>query len=171
MSVIIDYQGHKFIIDNQQGLQHTIGASIQSANIKVTQSFKVFFEKVMKLFPLTNDQSEILPLYKHVGDLLEAGLNNVEKPPVPPNVQAISAHGYMIILKAMCEQRPEFLDRYIPAMFRAIQKLAKDHITPQPMDVAMDNRTANPNLQQSVKKIVKDTGATLLLAIGLLSTR
>jgi hypothetical protein len=114
----------------------------------------------MKAFPLVQPAPEIAPFYNHIADIIEASLNNYEKSNV---------HNIVVILKTMCEHKADYLDRYLPLMVKLVQKLSKDHLTPQRETPVADSadqlarmNAANPN-----KKLAKDTAQTLQLSISL----
>ena len=72
----------------------------------------------MKFFPIQG--SEITSFYTHISDVLESALVNFEK----NNISCT-----LMILKTICDEKPEFLDRYIPNLIKILQRLAKDHIS------------------------------------------
>eukprot|EP01114_Cavostelium_apophysatum_P014185 TRINITY_DN3613_c0_g1_i5.p1 TRINITY_DN3613_c0_g1~~TRINITY_DN3613_c0_g1_i5.p1 ORF type:complete len:3612 (+),score=1106.25 TRINITY_DN3613_c0_g1_i5:200-11035(+) len=162
LNVILDYQPQRFVLDNINALQNTLTPSLTSNQLKVISALCTLLEKIMKTYPLGQLNGEINSFYNHIAEIIEASLNNYEKSNV---------HSVIVILKCLCDQKAEFFDRYMASTVKMIQKLAKDHVSPQGRDAADTDHVNRASVSNQSKKIIKESGATLLLSIGLVATR
>jgi transformation/transcription domain-associated protein len=130
----------------------------------------------MKFFPIQG--SEIASFYTHISDVLESALNNFEK----NNISCT-----LLILKTICEEKSDFLDRYIPYLIKILQKLAKDHIsggngqeattsmntttTSNPTNQSTEAVARMPSVNNINRKFIKDSAGTLSQLINTINSR
>ena len=136
---------------------------------------------MLKHFPIQKASGDTTGFYNHVADIIEQNINNYEK----ANVQ-----GILQLLKTFCDEKPDFLDRYLSALLKVIQKLAREHVSPTA--VAQGQAAAEPGtiywyeitntaasadhlsrmtLTNANKKVAKENNSTLLVAINLVNAR
>ncbi len=66
----------------------------------------------MKAFPISKPNCEIASFYSHIGDIIDTSLNNYEKSNV---------HNIVVLLKTICDEKSDYLDRYLPSLVKMIQ--------------------------------------------------
>jgi hypothetical protein len=79
----------------------------------------VLLKKIMKAFPLSDPAPEMAGFYGRITEILDNSLQNYEK-----------GNFFSILgaLKTMSEEMPEYLDKFLPALVKLVQKLQKDRI-------------------------------------------
>jgi len=83
-----------------------------------------FLNTVSLAFPIDESYKPITQsFYARVGDMLDRGLSNAEK--------MYSQHCAVMVLKTMCECKPDFVDRYSSSLVKLFSRMVKDHIAPR----------------------------------------
>lgn len=131
--VVLEYQADMLVPKYIPQLQTIVTPALTSDNLKIVGSLCVLLKKIITSYPPQKTQ-EAMAFYSKIGQTIESGLLGHDKG---------KFYSTVIILKTLCTEVPETLDRYIPGLVKLIQKLAKDHCSPSkaPTQSSSDSST------------------------------
>lgn len=115
------------ILNCLKPLQRGLGACVTHSNTKVIKLMHNFLSKLVTIFPTETKYEELDTLYGIIGKFITDGLMSYEK-----NATATpsSLFGTLMVLKAVCTNNQNYIDRIIAPFMRALHKMAKDHLHP-----------------------------------------
>ncbi|XP_050675423.1 transcription-associated protein 1 [Leptidea sinapis] len=126
-----------------QPLQRGLAACVASANPRVVRLTHNLLAKLTALFPpepsaaaQASKYEELETLYASVSKYGFEGLANYEKS--APGTGASALLGPLMMLKACCAASPGYVDRLVPPLTRVLQRLAREHVAPEPDPPAAD---------------------------------
>ncbi|XP_030846194.1 transformation/transcription domain-associated protein [Strongylocentrotus purpuratus] len=127
------------ILSSFKPLQRGIAACMTCPSTKVIRSVHALLVKLMSTFPTESSTSnvaskyeELDSLYASVGKVIYEGLTAYEK--ATNGSPTSSLFGTLMILKAACTNNISYIDRLITVFMRALQKMAKEHLSPSSTD-------------------------------------
>ncbi|KAI1279601.1 Transformation/transcription domain-associated protein [Halotydeus destructor] len=120
-------------------LQRGIAACMNCNNTKVIRCIHSLLQRLMSLFPtepttstVASKYEELEFLYDKVNKVILEGLSNYEKSPTSPQ----SLFSTLMILKAACVNNASYIDRIIQMFMRILQRMAREHLTPNQNDAS-----------------------------------
>nr|XP_054766791.1 transformation/transcription domain-associated protein-like [Lytechinus pictus] len=127
------------ILSSFKPLQRGIAACMTCPSTKVIRSVHALLVKLMSTFPTESSTSnvaskyeELDSLYASVGKVIYEGLTAYEK--ATNGSPTSGLFGTLMILKAACTNNISYIDRLITVFMRALQKMAKEHLSPSSND-------------------------------------
>ncbi|KAL5497639.1 hypothetical protein EMCRGX_G014148 [Ephydatia muelleri] len=120
------------ILSGFKTLQKGLTVCMTCGNTKVVRYVHGLLSKLMNMFPtepasaaVCSKHDELDGLYTSVSKVIGDGLTAFEKAssPAPSSLQCP-----LMILKAVCNNDPCYIDRFWPAVLKVIQKLHKEHV-------------------------------------------
>ncbi|CAG9767854.1 unnamed protein product [Ceutorhynchus assimilis] len=126
----------KQILDQYKMLQEGLSACVVSSDEKIIQLMHNFLTKLFVIIPLerVNKVEELNILYTKINDEILKGLNAYEEKKSP---QVSALYGILMILKAACNNRPNYIDTMISPFMRMLQRLTKEHLQPPSQEFAV----------------------------------
>uniref|UniRef100_H2ZTG6 Transformation/transcription domain associated protein n=1 Tax=Latimeria chalumnae TaxID=7897 RepID=H2ZTG6_LATCH len=134
------------ILASFKPLQRGIAACMTCGNTKVLRAVHTLLSRLMSIFPTEPSTSSVASkyeeldcLYAAVGKVIYEGLNNYEK---AANANSTQLFGTLMILKSSCTNNPSYIDRLISVFMRSLQKMVRDHLSPQTAPGGAETNTA-----------------------------
>ncbi|KAL2078137.1 hypothetical protein ACEWY4_025822 [Coilia grayii] len=116
-------------------LQRGIAACMTCSNTKVLRAVHSLLSRLMSIFPtelsssnVASKHEELECLYAAVGKVIYEGLTNYEK---ATSANPTQLFGTLMILKSACSYNPSYIDRLISVFMRSLQKMVREHLSPQ----------------------------------------
>ena len=138
LNLVLEHQIHMIIPDNISQLQQLILQEMNSDNITITNLLCESLQKIINYFPPTKSTQPNISFYTFITEIIESGLVNHEKG---------KCHSSIVILKTLCSSYPELLEPYVPTLVKLLQKLAKDHCSPNTVAVTRTEPDNNAETQ------------------------
>ncbi|CAL8129543.1 unnamed protein product [Orchesella dallaii] len=134
----IGLMNKEIVLENMKVLQKGIISCMTCQNSKVIRAVHNLMSQLMSLFPsefpggntTTSNvpkYDELDPLYTCVSKVVYEGLNTYEK---MSTASPQSLLGALMMLKAACQNNPSYIDRIIATFMKCLQKLAREHLSP-----------------------------------------
>ncbi|XP_038211764.1 transcription-associated protein 1 isoform X1 [Zerene cesonia] len=124
-------------------LQRGLAACVASTNPKIVRLTHNLLAKLTALFPTepsgaaqASKYEELETLYACVSKYAFEGLANYEKS--APGAGANSLLGPLMMLKACCTSSAGYVDRLLLPLMRVLQRMARDHVAPNPDTATSD---------------------------------
>ncbi|XP_060810438.1 transcription-associated protein 1 isoform X2 [Amyelois transitella] len=119
-------------------LQRGLAACVSSTNPKIVRLTHNLLAKLTALFPTepsgagqSSKFEELETLYACVSKYAFEGLATYEKSAAGGS-GAAALLGPLMMLKACCSSNPAYIDRLLQPLMRVLQRMARDHIAPNP---------------------------------------
>lgn len=148
--VVLEYQADMLVPKYIPQLQTIITPALTSDNLKIVGSLCVLLKKIITSYP-PQKTPEAMAFYSKIGQTIESGLLGNDKG---------KFYSTVIILKTLCTEVPETLDRYIPGLVKLIQKLAKDHCSPSKAPAPAATEAADANASSSATDSASSSSST-----------
>ncbi|XP_073941495.1 transcription-associated protein Nipped-A isoform X1 [Choristoneura fumiferana] len=117
-------------------LQRGLSTCVSSTNAKIVRLTHNLLAKLTALFPTEPSGSaqaskydELESLYSGVSKYAFEGLANYEKSAAGGSASLL---GPLMMLKAACVSNPSYIDKLVLPLMRVLQKMARDHVAPNP---------------------------------------
>lgn len=152
------------ILAHFKPLQRGIAACMTCGNTKVLRAVHSLLSRLMSIFPtepstsVASKYEELECLYAAVGKVIYEGLTNYEK--ATTNTNPTQLFGTLMILKSACSYNASYIDRLISVFMRSLQKMVREHLSPQ---------QANPGVTETSAGTV--TSELVMLSLDLVKTR
>ncbi|XP_028179424.1 transcription-associated protein 1 isoform X3 [Ostrinia furnacalis] len=124
-------------------LQRGLAACVSSANAKIVRLTHNLLAKLTSLFPTepsgaaqASKYEELETLYACVSKYAFEGLATYEKSAAGGGAGALL--GPLMMLKACCSSNPAYIDRLLLPLMRVLQRMARDHVAPNPDTATSD---------------------------------
>ncbi|KAL0894581.1 hypothetical protein ABMA27_013148 [Loxostege sticticalis] len=124
-------------------LQRGLAACVSSANAKIVRLTHNLLAKLTALFPTepsgaaqASKYEELETLYACVSKYAFEGLATYEKSAAGGGAGALL--GPLMMLKACCSSSPSYIDRLLLPLMRVLQRMARDHVAPNPDTATSD---------------------------------
>ncbi|XP_047506869.1 transcription-associated protein 1 isoform X1 [Pieris napi] len=124
-------------------LHRGLSACVASTNPKIVRLTHNLLAKLTALFPTepsgaaqASKYEELETLYACVSKYAFEGLATYEKS--APGTGANSLLGPLMMLKACCTSSPGYVDRLLLPLMRVLQRMARDHVAPNPDNATSD---------------------------------
>ncbi|CAH0749160.1 unnamed protein product [Diatraea saccharalis] len=118
-------------------LQRGLAACVSSTNAKIVRLTHNLLAKLTALFPTepsgaaqASKYEELETLYACVSKYAFEGLATYEKSAAGGGAGALL--GPLMMLKACCTSSPSYIDRLLLPLMRVLQRMARDHVAPNP---------------------------------------
>ncbi|CAK1549719.1 unnamed protein product [Leptosia nina] len=125
-------------------LHRGLTACVSSTNPKIVRLTHNLLAKLTSLFPTepsgaaqASKYEELETLYACVSKYAFEGLANYEKS-APGAGATTSLLGPLMMLKACCTSSPGYVDRLLLPLMRVLQRMARDHVAPNPDNATSD---------------------------------
>ncbi|XP_076856386.1 transformation/transcription domain-associated protein isoform X1 [Brachyhypopomus gauderio] len=149
------------ILAHFKPLQRGVAACMACGNTKVLRAVHSLLSRLMSVFPtepststVASKYEELECLYAAVGKVIYEGLTNYEK---ATSANPTQLFGTLMILKSACSYNPSYIDRLISVFMRSLQKMVREHLSPQ----------ANPGATETTAV----TSELIMLSLDLVKTR
>uniref|UniRef100_A0A672Q252 Transformation/transcription domain-associated protein-like n=1 Tax=Sinocyclocheilus grahami TaxID=75366 RepID=A0A672Q252_SINGR len=96
---------------------------------------------------------ELECLYAAVGKVIYEGLTNYEK---ASSANPTQLFGTLMILKSACSNNSSYIDRLISVFMRSLQKMVREHLSPQPNPGVAETSTVTSELVMLSLDLVKE---------------
>uniref|UniRef100_A0A8B9KAA6 Transformation/transcription domain-associated protein n=1 Tax=Astyanax mexicanus TaxID=7994 RepID=A0A8B9KAA6_ASTMX len=123
------------ILAHFKPLQRGIAACMTCSNTKVLRAVHSLLSRLMSIFPtepstssVASKYEELECLYAAVGKVIYEGLTNYEK---ATSANPAQLFGTLMILKSACSYNSSYIDRLISVFMRSLQKMVREHLSPQ----------------------------------------
>ncbi|KAB0398761.1 hypothetical protein E2I00_004750, partial [Balaenoptera physalus] len=123
------------VLSSFKPLQRGIAACMTCGNTKVLRAVHSLLSRLMSIFPtepstssVASKYEELECLYAAVGKVIYEGLTNYEK---AASANPSQLFGTLMILKSACSNNPSYIDRLISVFMRSLQKMVREHLSPQ----------------------------------------
>ncbi|KAI2658552.1 Transformation/transcription domain-associated protein [Labeo rohita] len=133
------------ILAHFKPLQRGIAACMTCGNTKVLRAVHSLLSRLMSTFPtepstssVASKYEELECLYAAVGKVIYEGLTNYEK---ASSANPTQLFGTLMILKSACSNNSSYIDRLISVFMRSLQKMVREHLSPQPNPGAAETST------------------------------
>ncbi|XP_078728881.1 transformation/transcription domain-associated protein isoform X3 [Lampetra fluviatilis] len=140
-------------------LQRALAACMSCPNTKVLRAVQGLLSRLMSSFPtepststVASKYEELESLYAAVGKVIYEGLTSYEKSASSSPTQLF---GTLLILKSACSNNPSYIDRLISVCMRSLQKMVRDHLTPQTTPGVADTGAVTSELIVLCLELVK----------------
>ncbi|CAH2988559.1 unnamed protein product [Chilo suppressalis] len=124
-------------------LQRGLAACVSSTNAKIVRLTHNLLAKLTALFPTepsgaaqASKYEELETLYACVSKYAFEGLATYEKSAAGGGAGALL--GPLMMLKACCTSSPAYIDRLLLPLMRVLQRMARDHVAPNPDTATSD---------------------------------
>ncbi|KAF4106688.1 hypothetical protein G5714_012678 [Onychostoma macrolepis] len=138
------------ILAHFKPLQRGIAACMTCGNTKVLRAVHSLLSRLMSTFPTEPSSSsvaskyeELESLYAAVGKVIYEGLTNYEK---ASSANPTQLFGTLMILKSACSNNSSYIDRLISVFMRSLQKMVREHLSPQLNSGAAETSTVTNEL-------------------------
>ncbi|XP_048027603.1 LOW QUALITY PROTEIN: transformation/transcription domain-associated protein [Megalobrama amblycephala] len=147
------------ILAHFKPLQRGIAACMTCGNTKVLRAVHSLLSRLMSTFPtepstssVASKYEELECLYAAVGKVIYEGLTNYEK---ASSANPTQLFGTLMILKSACSNNSSYIDRLISVFMRSLQKMVREHLSPQPNAGAAETSTVTSELVMLSLDLVK----------------
>ncbi|XP_051770334.1 transformation/transcription domain-associated protein isoform X1 [Ctenopharyngodon idella] len=151
------------ILAHFKPLQRGIAACMTCGNTKVLRAVHSLLSRLMSTFPtepsfplgtssVASKYEELECLYAAVGKVIYEGLTNYEK---ASSANPTQLFGTLMILKSACSNNSSYIDRLISVFMRSLQKMVREHLSPQPNPGAAETSTVTSELVMLSLDLVK----------------
>ncbi|XP_065098607.1 transformation/transcription domain-associated protein isoform X1 [Paramisgurnus dabryanus] len=147
------------ILAHFKPLQRGIAACMTCGNTKVLRAVHTLLSRLMSTFPtepstssVASKYEELECLYAAVGKVIYEGLTNYEK---ATSANPTQLFGTLMILKSACSNNSSYIDRLISVFMRSLQKMVREHLSPQPNPGAAETSTVTSELVMLSLDLVK----------------
>lgn len=147
------------ILAHFKPLQRGIAACMTCGNTKVLRAVHTLLSRLMSTFPtepstssVASKYEELECLYAAVGKVIYEGLTNYEK---ASSANPTQLFGTLMILKSACSNNSSYIDRLISVFMRSLQKMVREHLSPQPNPGAAETSTVTSELVMLSLDLVK----------------
>ncbi|ROL48463.1 Transformation/transcription domain-associated protein [Anabarilius grahami] len=147
------------ILTHFKPLQRGIAACMTCGNTKVLRAVHSLLSRLMSTFPtepstssVASKYEELECLYAAVGKVIYEGLTNYEK---ASSANPTQLFGTLMILKSACSNNSSYIDRLISVFMRSLQKMVREHLSPQPNAGAAETSTVTSELVMLSLDLVK----------------
>uniref|UniRef100_A0AAY5EIW4 Transformation/transcription domain-associated protein n=1 Tax=Electrophorus electricus TaxID=8005 RepID=A0AAY5EIW4_ELEEL len=161
LSFLLTVLQSQAILVHFKPLQRGIAACMSCGNTKVLRAVHSLLSRLMSVFPtepststVASKYEELECLYAAVGKVIYEGLTNYEK---ATSANPTQLFGTLMILKSACSYNPSYIDRLISVFMRSLQKMVREHLSPQ----------ANPGATETSAV----TSELIMLSLDLVKTR
>ncbi|XP_073683759.1 transformation/transcription domain-associated protein isoform X1 [Garra rufa] len=148
------------ILAHFKPLQRGIAACMTCGNTKVLRAVHTLLSRLMSTFPTEPSSSSVASkyeelecLYAAVGKVIYEGLTNYEK---ASSANPTQLFGTLMILKSACSNNSSYIDRLISVFMRSLQKMVREHLSPQPNPGAAETSTVTSELVMLSLDLVKE---------------
>ncbi|XP_016389185.1 transformation/transcription domain-associated protein [Sinocyclocheilus rhinocerous] len=148
------------ILAHFKSLQRGIAACMTCGNTKVLRAVHSLLSRLMSTFPtepstssVASKYEELECLYAAVGKVIYEGLTNYEK---ASSANPTQLFGTLMILKSACSNNSSYIDRLISVFMRSLQKMVREHLSPQPNPGAAETSTVTSELVMLSLDLVKE---------------
>ncbi|XP_059386724.1 transformation/transcription domain-associated protein-like isoform X1 [Carassius carassius] len=148
------------ILAHFKPLQRGISACMTCGNTKVLRAVHSLLSRLMSTFPtepststVASKYEELECLYAAVGKVIYEGLTNYEK---ASSANPTQLFGTLMILKSACSNNSSYIDRLISVFMRSLQKMVREHLSPQPNPGATETTTVTSELVMLSLDLVKE---------------
>ncbi|RXN04548.1 transformation transcription domain-associated isoform X1 [Labeo rohita] len=144
------------ILAHFKPLQRGIAACMTCGNTKVLRAVHSLLSRLMSTFPtepMASKYEELECLYAAVGKVIYEGLTNYEK---ASSANPTQLFGTLMILKSACSNNSSYIDRLISVFMRSLQKMVREHLSPQPNPGAAETSTVTSELVMLSLDLVKE---------------
>ncbi|XP_050979901.1 transformation/transcription domain-associated protein isoform X2 [Labeo rohita] len=148
------------ILAHFKPLQRGIAACMTCGNTKVLRAVHSLLSRLMSTFPtepstssVASKYEELECLYAAVGKVIYEGLTNYEK---ASSANPTQLFGTLMILKSACSNNSSYIDRLISVFMRSLQKMVREHLSPQPNPGAAETSTVTSELVMLSLDLVKE---------------
>ncbi|XP_067286733.1 transformation/transcription domain-associated protein isoform X3 [Pseudorasbora parva] len=147
------------ILAHFKPLQRGIAACMTCGNTKVLRAVHSLLSRLMSTFPtepstssVASKYEELECLYAAVGKVIYEGLTNYEK---ASSANPTQLFGTLMILKSACSNNSSYIDRLISVFMRSLQKMVREHLSPQANPGAAETSTVTSELVMLSLDLVK----------------
>ncbi|XP_077057237.1 transformation/transcription domain-associated protein isoform X2 [Siphateles boraxobius] len=147
------------ILSHFKPLQRGIAACMTCGNTKVLRAVHSLLSRLMSTFPtepstssVASKYEELECLYAAVGKVIYEGLTNYEK---ASSANPTQLFGTLMILKSACSNNSSYIDRLISVFMRSLQKMVREHLSPQPNPGTAETSTVTSELVMLSLDLVK----------------
>lgn len=147
------------ILAHFKPLQRGIAACMTCGNTKVLRAVHSLLSRLMSTFPtepstssVASKYEELECLYAAVGKVIYEGLTNYEK---ASSANPTQLFGTLMILKSACSNNSSYIDRLISVFMRSLQKMVREHLSPQPNPGTAETSTVTSELVMLSLDLVK----------------
>lgn len=147
------------ILAHFKPLQRGIAACMTCGNTKVLRAVHSLLSRLMSTFPtepstssVASKYEELECLYAAVGKVIYEGLTNYEK---ASSANPTQLFGTLMILKSACSNNSSYIDRLISVFMRSLQKMVREHLSPQSNPGAAETSTVTSELVMLSLDLVK----------------
>ncbi|XP_016401510.1 transformation/transcription domain-associated protein [Sinocyclocheilus rhinocerous] len=148
------------ILAHFKPLQRGIAACMTCGNTKVLRAVHTLLSRLTSTFPtepstssVASKYEELECLYAAVGKVIYEGLTNYEK---ASSANPTQLFGTLMILKSACSNNSSYIDRLISVFMRSLQKMVREHLSPQPNPGAAETSTVTSELVMLSLDLVKE---------------
>ncbi|XP_051968309.1 transformation/transcription domain-associated protein-like [Xyrauchen texanus] len=159
LSFILSVLQPPAILAHFKPLQRGIAACMTCGNTKVLRAVHSLLSRLMSTFPtepstssVASKYEELECLYAAVGKVIYEGLTNYEK---ASSANPTQLFGTLMILKSACSNNSSYIDRLISVFMRSLQKMVREHLSPQPNPGAAETSTVTSELVMLSLDLVK----------------
>ncbi|MCI4384200.1 hypothetical protein PGIGA_G00036100 [Pangasianodon gigas] len=147
------------ILTHFKPLQRGIAACMTCGNTKVLRAVHSLLSRLMSIFPtepstssVASKYEELECLYAAVGKVIYEGLTNYEK---ATSANPTQLFGTLMILKSACSYNSSYIDRLISVFMRSLQKMVREHLSPQTNPGATETSAVTSELVMLSLDLVK----------------
>ncbi|XP_072524225.1 transformation/transcription domain-associated protein isoform X6 [Salminus brasiliensis] len=147
------------ILAHFKPLQRGIAACMTCGNTKVLRAVHSLLSRLMSIFPtepstssVASQYEELECLYAAVGKVIYEGLTNYEK---ATSANPAQLFGTLMILKSACSYNSSYIDRLISVFMRSLQKMVREHLSPQTNPSAPETSAVTSELVMLSLDLVK----------------
>ncbi|KAL7869028.1 hypothetical protein AOLI_G00130160 [Acnodon oligacanthus] len=147
------------ILAHFKPLQRGIAACMTCGNTKVLRAVHSLLSRLMSIFPtepstssVASKYEELESLYAAVGKVIYEGLTNYEK---ATSANPTQLFGTLMILKSACSYNSSYIDRLISVFMRSLQKMVREHLSPQTNPGATETTAVTSELVMLSLDLVK----------------
>ncbi|XP_058262127.1 transformation/transcription domain-associated protein isoform X2 [Hemibagrus wyckioides] len=147
------------ILAHFKPLQRGIAACMTCGNTKVLRAVHSLLSRLMSIFPtepstssVASKYEELECLYAAVGKVIYEGLTNYEK---ATSANPTQLFGTLMILKSACSYNSSYIDRLISVFMRSLQKMVREHLSPQTNPGATETSAVTSELVMLSLDLVK----------------
>ncbi|KAI5103190.1 transformation/transcription domain-associated protein isoform X3, partial [Silurus meridionalis] len=147
------------ILAHFKPLQRGIAACMTCGNTKVLRAVHSLLSRLMSIFPtepstssVASKYEELECLYAAVGKVIYEGLTNYEK---ATSANPTQLFGTLMILKSACSYNSSYIDRLISVFMRSLQKMVREHLSPQTSPGATETSAVTSELVMLSLDLVK----------------
>ncbi|KAI4880510.1 hypothetical protein NFI96_012335 [Prochilodus magdalenae] len=162
LSFLLTVLQSQAILAHFKPLQRGIAACMTCGNTKVLRAVHSLLSRLMSIFPtepslkrtssVASKYEELECLYAAVGKVIYEGLTNYEK---ATSANPTQLFGTLMILKSACSYNSSYIDRLISVFMRSLQKMVREHLSPQTNPGATETSAVTSELVMLSLDLVK----------------